>query len=527
MSYAELVKQQHSATRKLSTSDPIVSSDAKENSIENTPVNTDNNTIPIQTPSSSSPSETSPESLVKERELVVGSVDFAPVPSDIESQESIEKNSISAPTPSVNIWKVRMEAHQQGQQELAAKKHADQKKKIEERKARSALAEKARKEQEDSDALEGFVKVVNTKAKRSSDKKQSGSTHKRESWASDKDRGSRPDFADKRKDGRRSRVRSRSPKAVIVPKDKPDNAAVSPTVTPSNTSPPSEASNTSEPLQFSEPRESAVSVSNIAKLVEDPKSVVSPLSTPQRKLAASSPAKLVQVQARSENLLKPEKTAVTRVVQSELWPVLKTDLSGGKSVKAEAEIAAPAEAPTEPKKVVSSAPGSPVKSPWAKVDLSIPVVTPQIPPQPKFTRNGDTKDAESATASSNIKSGKSRNGGTKPNKGAYTKSEKSFATNKSETTSASGASTSLAATTPAFMPSSSVLATTVGLSSTASVNASNTKPNHAGRGGRTTRGGRGSSNRNSVTATSSFTNPSSHTLNSHKSHNTTDRKSVV
>ncbi|TPX56188.1 hypothetical protein PhCBS80983_g04734 [Powellomyces hirtus] len=78
-----------------------------------------------------------------------------------EAVSEAKKAVVPAPVPSVNIWKVRLQEQQK--QAEHTRKPAPAQKSHEPTRHRHAAKEKARKEQEDIDAAEGFVKVQSKK----------------------------------------------------------------------------------------------------------------------------------------------------------------------------------------------------------------------------------------------------------------------------------------------------------------------------------------------------------------------------
>ncbi|KAJ1569779.1 hypothetical protein HK096_001786 [Nowakowskiella sp. JEL0078] len=253
------------------------------------------------------------------------------------SSSASETSNSPTPTlsaPKVNIWKMRLEAQQEKQTKDKTTETSTEQKRShpqkareirEERTKRNAEMDKKRKEEEDRDALDGFVKVVakNTRGKKNTVQRQTSVSSVKSSTINTS-----------------ISVYGTSNNPESGKKKNKDLTAVQKPALPTESALRSKSSNSSIHIlqQNNLQQRTPASPSNSSQITADQNITISESKTasPPESVTDSgtdhsivldlkqtyTPAKIVVTHARSENISRPDGNTTLQIDNSELWPSL-------------------------------------------------------------------------------------------------------------------------------------------------------------------------------------------------------------
>ncbi|KAJ3050399.1 La- protein 4, partial [Rhizophlyctis rosea] len=302
--------------------------------------------------------------------------DDEPIPTEVsiakDSQMESEKEDkafVPAPPPSVNIWKVRMQEQKKTPsaavssnttiapetvKEERPKKHSHKERSKKEKEVKEHKEVKAEKveQEEDKDAAEGFVKVQSKKATRGGSAATQGRGQKGGKGAQGAAPVTAAALSEKQAAGGKKKGAVADKPASPVPADKPagDKSAAS---------------------------------GAAAKSVKAEDESSGKKSAELR----SGPAKIVNVAARSENLLK-DSSPSSQVVQLHSWPTLGSEPPASPTTNSPTS-ASPAPSASDD----SSRPASGSKKAWAKLDVPIRYTPPaSVAARGRSAKSGKGRD---------------------------------------------------------------------------------------------------------------------------------------
>ncbi|KAJ3034223.1 component of La ribonucleoprotein [Rhizophlyctis rosea] len=289
---------------------------------------------------------------------------------DNKSKDAEKPEFVPAPPPSVNVWKVRMQEQKKTTpdtkpqtsagssnakmaQDDRPKKHSKSKKEKEANKAEKEKEKEKEKEQEDDDAAEGFVKVQSKKATRGTGSAGTGRGSKSGKGAQATTAASAP--AATEKFGGKKKGAAGEKSASATPAEKPTGE-----------------------------KASAAPAAKATKADEESKKSLE---------ARSGPAKIVNVAARSENLLKEKDTPAPQLVQLDTWPTL------GSEPPVSPRATSPTSGTTGSTSTEdASKSNSGSKKAWAKLDVPIRYTPPaSVAARGRSSKSGKSRDGEAST----------------------------------------------------------------------------------------------------------------------------------